>query len=314
MVIYMKIRLGYVAISKCFESSFKTINYTNYLKYEDRDKRLDEIIKYNLNHLLEILKYNKKNNIHFYRISSNIVPLASHKDVDFDYITPYKNYYKKIANFIKDNNLRVDMHPSEYVILNSTNKVVIENSIRELIYHFKFLGALEIEDKLLIVHTGSSTLGKKNSITRFINNFNKLPSYLKEIIAIENDDKVYNIEDVIYICKQIGTRMILDYHHYLCNKQNYIKDLYKDIFNTFKHVPKMHFSSPKSKIKKDMRAHHDYIDSDSFISCLESIKNLNYDIDIMLEAKMKDDALFRLVRELKYKTNYKFIDETSFYI
>lgn len=310
----MKIRLGYVAISKCFESSFKTINYTNYLKYEDRDKRLDEIIKYNLNHLLEILKYNKKNNIHFYRISSNIVPLASHKDVDFDYITPYKNYYKKIANFIKDNNLRVDMHPSEYVILNSTNKVVIENSIRELIYHFKFLDALEIEDKLLIVHTGSSTLGKKNSITRFINNFNKLPSYLKEIIAIENDDRIYTIEDVLYICKQIGTRMILDYHHYLCNKQNDIKDLYKDIFDTFKKVPKMHFSSPKSKIKKDMRAHHDYIDSDSFISFLESIKNLNYDIDIMLEAKMKDDALFRLVRELKYKTNYKFIDETSFYI
>ncbi len=314
MVIYMKIRLGYVAISKCFESSFKTINYTNYLKYEDRNKRLDEIIKYNLNHLLEILKYNKKNNIHFYRISSNIVPLASHKDVDFDYITPYKKYYKKIANFIKDNNLRVDMHPSEYVILNSTNKVVIENSIRELIYHFKFLDALEIEDKLLIVHTGSSTLGKKNSIARFINNFNKLPSYLKEIIAIENDDKIYNIEDVLYICKQIGTRMILDYHHYLCNKENDIKDLYKDIFDTFKKVPKVHFSSPKSKIKKDMRAHHDYIDSDSFISFLESIKNLNYDIDIMLEAKMKDDALFRLVRELKYKTNYKFIDETSFYI
>ena len=32
----------------------------------------------------------------------------------------------------------------------------------------------------------------------------------------------------------------------------------------------------------------------------------------MIEAKMKDDALFRLVRELKYKTNYKFIDDTSF--
>ena len=32
----------------------------------------------------------------------------------------------------------------------------------------------------------------------------------------------------------------------------------------------------------------------------------------MIEAKAKDDALFRLVRELKYKTNYKFIDETTF--
>lgn len=42
------------------------------------------------------------------------------------------------------------------------------------------------------------------------------------------------------------------------------------------------------------------------------IKKYNVDIDVMIEAKAKDDALFRLVRELKYKTNYKFIDETSF--
>ena len=31
---------------------------------------------------------------------------------------------------------------------------------------------------------------------RFINNFNKLPIYLKECIAIENDDKIFNISDV----------------------------------------------------------------------------------------------------------------------
>ena len=42
--------------------------------------------------------------------------------------------------------------------------------------------------------------------------------------------------------------------------------------------------------------------------------HLPYDIDVMLEAKAKDDALFRLIRELKYKTDYNFIDETSFEI
>ena len=34
----------------------------------------------------------------------------------------------------------------------------------------------------------------------------------------------------------------------------------------------------------------------------------------MLEAKNKDEALFKLIRELKYKTNYEFIDDTSFII
>lgn len=32
----------------------------------------------------------------------------------------------------------------------------------------------------------------------------------------------------------------------------------------------------------------------------------------MIEAKAKDEALFKLVRQLKYKENFKFIDETSF--
>ena len=34
----------------------------------------------------------------------------------------------------------------------------------------------------------------------------------------------------------------------------------------------------------------------------------------MIEAKSKDDALFRLIRQIKYNTNYKFIDDTSFMI
>lgn len=77
-------------------------------------------------------------------------------------------------------------------------------------------------------------------------------------------------------------------------------------------TPKVHFSSPKSKLKKEIRSHSDYIDSSSFISFINQIKDLPYNVDIMLEAKAKDDALFRLVRELKYKTNYIVIDETTF--
>lgn len=77
-------------------------------------------------------------------------------------------------------------------------------------------------------------------------------------------------------------------------------------------TPKVHFSSPRSKLKKEMRSHSEYIDSDSFISFLEEVKPFVDELDIMIEAKAKDDALFRLTRELKYKTNYEVIDETTF--
>jgi len=32
----------------------------------------------------------------------------------------------------------------------------------------------------------------------------------------------------------------------------------------------------------------------------------------MIEAKEKDEAMFRLIRNLKYKTDYKFVDDTTF--
>lgn len=164
-----------------------------------------------------------------------------------------------------------------------------------------------VKDKVLILHVGSNVFGKDNSIKRFINNFNKLPEYLKKCIVIENDDKIFNVSDVLKISEAINVPVVLDYHHYNCNKSTI--DIEK-IFNTWNITPKIHFSSPKNK--KEFRSHSDYINSDDFINFIESIKKYNTDVDIMLEAKMKDDALFRLVRELKYKTNYRFIDDTSF--
>ena len=42
--------------------------------------------------------------------------------------------------------------------------------------------------------------------------------------------------------------------------------------NTWKDkTPKIHFSSPKSKLKKEFRSHHDYIDSNSFIDFIELV-------------------------------------------
>ena len=167
-----------------------------------------------------------------------------------------------------------------------------------------------IKNKILVLHVGSNSFGKDNSIRRFINNFNKLPKYLKECIAIENDDKVFNVNDVLEISKNTGVPVILDYHHHLCNKSDFS---FEDIFNSFNNMKvKMHFSS--SKNKKDFRSHNDYINGDDFIDFIKILKKYDRDVDIMIEAKCKDDSLFRLVRYIKYKTDYKFIDDTTFMV
>lgn len=311
----MKIRLGYACISKTLSNvtTSSTITYTTFQKDKDY-KKIDTVIKSNLNALKEILTYNIKNNIHFFRLSSKLIPLATKSDVIFDYIDPYKDYYNSIAKIIKDNKLRIDFHPDEFCVLNSTKSEVVKNSIAILEYHYNLLKALEIKNKILVLHIGGNTFGKKNSISRFINNFNTLSKDIQESIAIENDDKIFNIRDCVYISKNINVPVILDYHHHICNHDELdINDYLKDILSSWHNTtPKMHFSSPKNKTKKDFRSHNDYINVDDFINFIDLLKPFNHDVDIMIEAKAKDEALFRLVRELKYKTNYTFIDDTSF--
>lgn len=313
----MLVRLGYVAISKALDcTTSHTITYSNYIKEENSYEKLDKVIKMNLESLIEILNYNVKNNYHFYRLTSKLIPLATHNDVNFEYIDKYKTYYNKIGKIINDNNLRVDTHPDQFCVLNSTNKETINNSYKILEYHYNILNALKIKDKVIILHVGSSVFGKEKSIIRFKNNFNKLPKYIRECIVLENDDKIYNVSDVLNLCIDLNIPMVLDFHHDMCNKSDKDVEYYlEDIIKTWKgKVPKFHFSTPKNNTKKDFRSHNDYINTDDFIEVLEKLKKYTDKADIMLEAKAKDDALSRLVRCLKYKTNYKFIDESSFII
>lgn len=314
----MKVRLGYVALSKALDdvTTSSTITYTNYINKNYNTSKLLEITKNNLDSLYEIIKYNVKNNFHFYRLTSKLVPLATHDKVDFNYITPLLDEYKKIGKLINDNNIRVDTHPDQYAVLNSMDSKIVKNTVEILEYHYKIMDAIGIKDKIIILHVGSSACGKKASITRFINNFNKLPDHIKKCIAVENDDKVYNIKDVLELCHKINVPMVLDYHHFICNNEKEdINDYLKEIIDTWdRKLPKMHFSSPKSKLKKEFRSHSDYINKECFIKFINILKKQDKDVDIMLEAKAKDDAVSRLARYLKYETNYKFLDETTFII
>jgi len=312
----MKIRLGYVALPVSIPiTASKTITLTNYKKLGIRrgEEKRTLIFEENLENFLEILKYNKSNGINFYRMTSHLVPLLTYPNSYNNILRKHKDKLDKIGKFIKDNNMRVDMHPDQYLVLNSINPNVVESTILSLNYYDSLMDFLNLNTNI-ILHIGSGQNGKTNSMKRFEENFNKLSKSIKDKIAIENDDRTFNIRNTLTLAKKLNIPMVLDYHHFLVNKNNEkIDDFIVEIFSTWKNsIPKIHFSSPKSK--KDKRSHHDYINSDTFIEFIEKIKFCDINFDVMIEAKQKDEALFRLVRELKYKTNYEFLDETTFIV
>lgn len=233
----MKIRLGYACISRALnETCSHTLSYTNYLKCEDKKKKLNHVISQNLESLDHVIEYNIRNNVHFFRISSALVPLATKTEVKHGYIVDFKEKLLRIGEKIRKSKMRADFHPDQYCVLNSTKKEVVTNSLKILEYQYNLCKALGIEEKVLVVHVGSCEFGKKQSLKRFENNFCKLPKCIRECIVIENDDKVFNVEDTLVLCERIKRPMVLDYHHHVCNGVSDgidIRKYYERIFKTW---------------------------------------------------------------------------------
>ncbi|WP_304970207.1 UV DNA damage repair endonuclease UvsE [Romboutsia ilealis] len=315
----MIIRLGYVAIALNLGkvTSSSTLTYTRYLKLnkEDRLKKLKEVTYSNIEALEKILRYNIDNNIHFYRMTSNFIPLATHPDVMWDYLKYFKKDLEYIGKLIKDNNLRVDAHPDQFNVINSDRESVVENTLRTLNMQVDLFEAMNYEQGKLVIHIGGAKGGKDIALDRFINNLKNFPKRITDRLILENDDKTFNAKEVLQICEKTNLPMVFDIHHHNCNNcEEDIKSLLPQIFKTWEDeelVPKIHFSSPR-EFEKD-RKHADYIDANRFLEFIYKAKeSVNKDFDIMIEAKKKDIALNILVKDLKKLTkDIKFIDSAT---
>lgn len=318
----MIVRLGYVAISNNMDkkvTSSSTVTFANYNKIANEEKKLEKlktVTLSNLNGLQEIIEYNIKNNIHFYRITSALIPLVTHPDVEYwGHREIFKTDFKHIGKLINKSKMRVDTHPDQFNIINSTNPKVVENTIINLMRQIEWFEDFGYEDAKMVIHIGGATGGKEAGIERFISNFKEFPEKIKRSLIIENDDKTYTAKETLELCKELKLPMVLDVHHHNCNNNGEnIEDLLYEIFNTWENEklpPKLHFSSPKDG--EGDRKHADYINAKDFTDFIEKAKVINKDIDIMLECKEKDVALLKLASDIKeIKPEYKWIDESSF--
>ncbi len=180
------------------------------------ENRFNETVRNNLHYILKILRFNKKNNILFFRISSDIIPFASHPICQSDWSRNFKAELNEIGDF-KKNDMRVSLHPGQFVILNSTNEKIIENSIRELQYRSKILESMALPTNAKIqIHVGGVYGDKNTAKERLVSNLNKLERRLKERIIIENDDKSYSLKDCLDIHKETGNPIVFDTLHHEC--------------------------------------------------------------------------------------------------
>jgi len=197
-------RIGY----PCIILTLKNNNPSTFRIKSYSEKRFNETFKNNLNHLQKILEFNVNNNILFFRLSSDIIPFASHPICKVNWRNVFKKDLKNIGDYINNIKMRISMHQDQFVILNSKNERVIENSIRAQ-YHSDLLESIDIPfDAKIQIHIGGIYHNKSFAKERSIKIFTNLDENLKNRIVIENDDRLYTLKDCLEINKQTDPNYI----------------------------------------------------------------------------------------------------------
>ena len=255
-----------------------------------------ELALQNVKDIIKILEWNLKNNIFFFRISSDIFPWASHYNIsNLPQYNEIKDKLLEAGNFAKKNNIRITAHPGPFNVLVSPNENVIKNTFIDLKMHGELFDMMKLEKSVynkINIHCNGVYGDKKSAMERFCTNYKKLPTSIQSRLTVENDDKetMYSVKDLMFIHEKIGIPIVFDYHHHkFCTGGLSEKEALKLAISTWpKNIkPVVHYSESKSVHEKNnkikLQAHSDYI---------HNIPNTyGYDLDIMVEAKAKELAI-----------------------
>jgi UV DNA damage endonuclease len=287
------IRLGYACMNATIKTSFKTCRLAT-MQQEGMEK-IKELAIHNLEKTLDIIKWNIENDIFFYRASSDVIPFATHPEMTWDWERDedVKRICTDIKNLAQQHNMRLSTHPGQYSVLNSPDIRIVDNCIKDFEYHAKFMDLIGATD--MITHVGGVYGDKERAKDRWVDNYTLLSSNVKSKLRLENDDKSYNIQDVLDISWKCGVPVVLDIHHHNCNpymgKISDILDMIMATWVNITHVPpKMHISTGKTS--KTDRSHHDYVSEEDFNELMYLLGDRK--VDIMIEAKKKEESIIML--------------------
>ncbi|MGA9171224.1 MAG: UV DNA damage repair endonuclease UvsE [Nitrososphaeraceae archaeon] len=297
-------KIGYPCINTSIErkapSTFRLAFYS--------ENRLIQTVEDNLKHLTKVLKYNVDHDLLFFRISSDIVPFASHPICKFDWDKHFQSEFKEVGDYIKKHHIRISMHPDQFVVINSPSEKIVNSSINELKYHCRVLDCMNLAETAKIqIHVGGAYGNKIDAIDRFVKIYNNdnntlLDEYIKRRLVIENDDRLYNLSDCLYINQKTAIPILLDTFHHECfnSGEESLVSALKKAKSTWKKdkdgIPMVDYSSQNvmdilyhgTNRRTKKGKHTTTIDQILFNRFLKETAGL--DFDIMLEIKDKEKS------------------------
>ncbi|MFN8590788.1 MAG: UV DNA damage repair endonuclease UvsE [Thermomicrobiales bacterium] len=279
-------------------------------------------LRVSVGYLEQIFAYLSEQQIRMYRMSSNVVPYATHPDLPQFHrqIEESEELLQSLGADARRRDLRLSMHPAQYIVLNSPDEQIAEAAVREFVSHAALLDAMELpEEAKIVTHVGGVYGDREAAAERFARRYERLPEAARRRLVLENDETSWPIGDVLRIHAATGIPIVFDNLHHAVNNPTAIplQDALRSCLATWPtgQVPKIHCSSQRREARTIARRgheaaerttteaaakpgqHDDWIDPEAFIALVSPRGDQRF--DIMLEAKKKDLALLALRKELQ---------------
>ncbi|CAI6339572.1 unnamed protein product [Periconia digitata] len=271
-------------------------------------KYVEELGLANARDVTKMLRWNDRYGIKFMRLSSEMFPFASHAEYGYKLAPFAAETLAEVGKVVNELGHRVTTHPGQFTQLGSPRKSVIDAAFLDLAYHAEMLSLLKLSpqqdrDAVMILHLGGAFGDKPATLDRFRENYSKLPQGVKDRLVLENDDVVWSVHELLPLCQELNIPFVLDFHHHnIVFDSTKIREGTKDIVELFPQIletwskkgktPKMHYSEPRPEAitGRDRRKHSPRVMT--FPPCPDTM-------DLMIEAKDKEQAVFELMRTFK---------------
>ena len=284
------IRVGYAAQNLTISATTnRTLRLANLLN----TKKVRGLIRENLADLETTLRWNDEHEVGLFRIGQSLIPFASHPQFPYDWIEEHGNELRRVGEFARSCGIRLSMHPGQYIQPGSPKPEVVERSLSELRYAARVLSLIGSPDSVLVLHIGGSFGNKLATIRRFMETV-RLEERILTYLALENDERIWHVADVVKGAQTLGVPAITDTLHHRLNPGGLTLEVAFNLsLPTWKDrgaPPKLHLSSQDPE--KRAGAHAYYVNLADWQVLTDALGNR--EADVMVEAKGKEQALLPL--------------------
>jgi UV DNA damage endonuclease len=127
--------------------------------------------------------------------------------------------YKDLIGFferryIRENNMRLTTHPSQYNVLSSDKESVVKQSVLNLKHQVEIMDRMKLDqNSIMVIHGGGVYNDKEAAIKRLICNISNLPDNIRKRLVLENCEMSYCIEDLLDASEELQIPIVIDFHH-----------------------------------------------------------------------------------------------------